>query len=158
MKVLKNNYENEKYVEQVSYPREMVCEHCGSELEYEESDIKIGAFGCAYVTCPLCNHQTFVDDTEKELTLTKDNVEFPTHFWHTSKETGAVDYCNNEEVKRCIHKAIDYFRKNKNEFYWFAATGNLNIDVTKYSGGESYEVIVTKDYYETSIPFEEEDY
>ena len=136
----------------------MVCGGCGSELEYEESDVSVGALGCAIVNCPLCCEDNIIEDSEKAITLTADNVEFPTHFWHTSKENGAVDCCNNEEVKRCIRKAINYFRKNKNEFVWYSAYGNLYIFVLRYGGDEEYNVIVTNDYYDTHIPFETEDY
>lgn len=153
MKVLKDNYNTEAIVEPV---RKLVCEHCGSELEYEAPDIRIGAFGCAYVDCPCCGKGNDID--EDGITLTVNNVEFPTHFWHTSKETGAVDYCNNKEVKKAIYKAIDYFRNNKDDYHWFTACGNLYVDVCKYEGDESYEVVVSNDYYETSIPFESEDY
>ena len=162
MKVLVDNYKKNDYVEMnrqiKSYPRKMVCECCNSKLEYEESDIKIGAFGCAYVKCPLCGSTNFVDDGEKELTLTVNNVEFPTHFWHTCKENGAVDCCNNEEIKKYIREGINYFRNNKDDYSWFTATGNLYIRVDRCDGDESYEVMVTNNYYETSIPFEAIDY
>ena len=164
MKVLVDNYKKNNYIETnrriESYPRNMVCECCESKLEYEESDIKIGEFGCAYLNCPLCGSKNFIDNSEKELTLTRNNIEFPTHFWHTSAETGAVDCCNNEEIKKYINTAINYFRNNRNEdeYHWFIETGNLHIDVMKLRGDESYEILVTKDYYSTSIPFEAADY
>ena len=160
MKVLKDNCKKENtYIEEevTKYPRELICESCSSELEYEEEDIRIGALGCAFVKCPCCGRDNLIDD-EDGITLTKDNVEFPTHFFQTSEETGAVDCCNNESVKNAIERAIDYFRKNKNEFYWFTATGNLYIGVSKWDGDEGYEVVVTNNYYETFIPFEREDY
>lgn len=160
MKVLKdNNCKNKMYIQEnvVKYPRALICDACSSELEYEEEDVRIGALGCAYVDCPCCGRDNLIDD-EDGITLTKGNVEFPTHFYHTAIETGAVDCCNNKTVKEAIEKAIDYFRKNKNEFYWFAATGNLYVGVSKWDGDEAYEVVVTNNYYETLIPFEREDY
>ena len=161
MKVLKDNYTEEAHIEEdvYTYPRLCVCDECRSELEYEKSDTHIGFLGCMYLTCPLCGYENMLyDDDENGIKLTKHNVEFPVHFWHTSKETGAVDCCNNERVKDAINKAIDYFRKNKNEYHWFTASGNLYVDVTRYEGDETYEVMVTNNYYETSIPFEKEDY
>ena len=157
MKVLVNKYNKESIKEAVKSTKKFICEYCGSELEYEESDMRIGAFGCAYIDCPCCGKNNVLYE-EDGITLTKDNVKFPTHFWHTSKETGAVDCCNNEEVKKDIYRAIDYFRNNKDEYHWFTACGNLYVDVSRYEGDESYEIMVTKDYYETSIPFEREDY
>lgn len=158
MKVLKNNYANQDTREIVKniepYPRKMLCNNCESELEYEKSDMRMGFLGAMHIDCPLCGYANMLDDNEESITLTKDNVEFPVHFWHTSKETGAVDCCNNEEVKKYINKAIDYFRKNKDDYHWFCATGNMHISVDRYDGDEGYCVMVTNNYYETNIPFE----
>ena len=56
MKILKDNYKKSSADEDVkkikSYPRKLVCEKCNSELEYEESDLRIGALGCIYLDCP----------------------------------------------------------------------------------------------------------
>ena len=156
MKVLKDNYRTTSYVEEVN--SKIVCDRCRSELEYDESDIEIGAFGCAFVGCPLCGYKNYLDDGEHDIDLTMDNVKFPTHFHHASKENGAVDSLNNKEVKECIYRAIDYFRKHKNENNWFSAFGNLYISVNRWEGDESYDIAVTGDYYNTTIPFEEEDY
>jgi len=163
MKVLKDNYNNwatsTREIKRVNpYPRTCLCECCGSELEYDESDVKVGEYGCAYIFCPLCNSESMLYDSEKELVLTKNNIEFPAHFHHTSAENGAVDICNNKEVKERIHNAIEYFRNNKDEYYWMTACGNLYIGVHRLDGDENYEVLVTKDYYETYIPFEKVDY
>ncbi len=162
MKVLKDNYTKSDIDESIKstkpYPRKIVCDGCGSELEYEEADLRIGALGCVYLDCPLCNRDIMIEDSEKDVALTRDNVEFPVHFFHTSKETGAVDCCNNKEVKKCINDAIDYFRKNKDEYDWFCYYGNLYINVRRWNGDENYEVVVSNNYYDTYIPFEEEDY
>ena len=154
MKVLKDNYKT-TYTNETN--NKMVCEHCTSELEYDESDIEIGDYGCAVVTCPLCKYKNFLDDGKHDLNLTMHNVEFPNHFHHTSTEN-AVDCMDNEHIKDCIRKGIDYFRNNNNENYWFTACGNTYINVTRWEGDESYDVVVTCDYYNTHIPFEDEDY
>lgn len=162
MKVLKNNYNEscvEKIVEQVQpYPRKLFCEKCRSELEYEKSDLKMGFLGCMYLNCPCCGYDNMLEENEGTITLTKDNIEFPTHFWHTSTSTGAKDCCNDKEVKECIQRAIKYFRENKEEFAWSTEYGNLYIAVYKYDGDKSYEVTVSNDFYTTSIPFESVDY
>lgn len=162
MKILKNNFNETDVGKDVKvikpYPRELVCEQCGSSLEYEESDIRMGALGCVYLDCPLCHYENMLEENENTITLTVNNVEFPTHFFHTSTEGGAVDCCNNEEIKKCIQKAVNYFRENKEAFNWSTQTGNLYICVRRYSDDEDYEVIVTKDYYSTYIPFEPKDY
>ena len=165
MKVLKNNYNqtdaetNIKIIE--PYPRAKICEKCRSELQYDESDLRMGFLGCVYIDCPLCHYDNMIEENENTITLTKDNVEFPTHFWHTSvKASGAKDCCNNEEVKKCIQRAIENFRQNgdSHDYYWFTLHGKLYISVTKYDGDESYEVMVSNDFYTTSIPFESKDY
>lgn len=156
MKVLKDNYKTASHTEEIR--NKMVCEHCTSELEYDESDIEIGTYGCALITCPLCGYKNFLDDGEHDIDLTMHNVEFPTHFHHTSKETGAVDCVNNKEIKGYIRKAIEYFRNNKEDNYWFTECGNLYISVSRWEGDENYDVVVTGDYYETIIPFEDDDY
>lgn len=160
MKVLKNNYENNqtnnKNIE--PYPRFHVCQSCLSELEYDESDLRIGELGLCFLDCPLCEYENIIEDNENTITLTKDNIEFPVHFFHTSEDDGAVDVCTNEYIKESINKAIECFRNNKDEFVWISETGNTFITVFRFDGDEDYYVVVTNDYYSTHIPFEEEDY
>lgn len=161
MKVLKNNYVgvtiSTEDIKPHPFPRKLTCENCHSELEYEKSDIGFGAYGCGSIKCPLCKYNNELWTKDECLSLTIDNVEFPTHFHHTSIETGAVDI-SNEEIKKYIQKAINFFRNNKDEFSWFTETGTLHIAVWRMDGDESYEVVVSKDHYATSIPFEEIDY
>lgn len=163
MKVLKDNYNEITTITtntiKKPYPRELTCEKCGSSLEYEESDLRMGEYGCMHIDCPLCGYDNMIDDNENNITLTVDNIEFPLHFYHISKETDAVDICNNEHVKSYLRKAIDYFRKNKKEYDWGNwITGNFYIHVHRYSGDEEYQVIVSNDFYGMNIPFEPEDY
>lgn len=162
MKVLKNNYDNVNTKVNIKkiepYPRIIICEKCGSELEYEKSDLRIGAFGLVYLDCPLCNHDNVLDSHEDEITLTKDNIIFPTHFWHISSENGAIDYCDNENIKKEIHRGINFLRENKERESWMTEYGNLHIDINRFDGDGNYTVFVTNDYYQTDIPFESEDY
>lgn len=155
MKVLKNNYEVKK---EESYPRFHVCGDCGSELEYEESDLRIGELGLVFLDCPLCEYENIIEGNENTITLTKDNVEFPAHFFHTSEDDGAVDVFTDEYIKESINKAIECFRNNKDESVWIEGTGNTFITVFRFDGDEDYYVVATNDYYSTHIPFEEEDY
>lgn len=162
MKVLKNNYneaEIKKEVKQVKpYPRTCICERCSSELEYEESDLRMGKYGAVYIDCPLCGEDNILDDNEHSIVLTADNIEFPTHFHHTSVETGAIDICNTETIREEIQRGIKYLRENKEEFEWYTESGNLYLTIRRYDGDTDYEVIVSNDYYNTYIPFESKDY
>ena len=47
---------------------------------------------------------------------------------------------------------------NKDEFVYFTGTGTTMVYVFRFTGDEEYEVVVTKDYYNTYIPFKSEDY
>lgn len=162
MRILENNYkqsDSDKNTNNLKpYPRECICNDCGSKLEYDKSDIRIGALGAIYLDCPLCKYENMIYDNENTIDLTKDNVEFPVHFFHTSKENGAVDCCNEKNVKDSIKTAINFFRKNKDEFDWYTEMGNIHISVSRYDGDKEYYVVVTNDYYSTYIPFEDEDY
>ena len=164
MKVLKNNYNDGKIAAHETivvpkYPRKLECEKCGSELEYDKDDLEIGVYGMAHVRCPLCNYSNpLYDDDENDIKLTKYNIEFPTHFHHTSVENGAVDTCNNKFVKECINKAIDHFREYKDEFAYYTGTGSTMVYVFRLTGDEEYEVVVTDNHYSTYIPFEKIDY
>lgn len=158
MKVLKDNSKNiTKEVKVKLYPRKVICPECKSELEYEESDLYEGEFGCVYVDCPICKNDIMLEDNEKSITLTVDNIKFPVHFHHVDSEN-AKERCNTEEIRGELRRAIEYFRKNKDEYTWHTWSGNLFVLVHRWSGDEEYEVVVSKDFYNMEIPFEEEDY
>jgi hypothetical protein len=108
--------------------------------------------------CPVCGEENMLEENENTIKLTKDNIEFPTHFWHFSKKAGAVDVLNNENVKGAIQKGISYLRKNKDEFAWFTSSGNTFVGIYNFKDDEEYMVVVSGDHYEASIPFEQEDY
>lgn len=161
MKVLKNNF-NE--IDAIScgfkpYPRTLICENCESELQYEESDMRMGEYGFMYIDCPLCGYDNMLEDNENNITLTFDNIEFPIHFNHVCVENGAVDVCDNEHIKKYLHEAINYFRKNKDEYNWGGhITGNLYINVHRYAGDEMYEITISNNFYNMEIPFQNLDY
>lgn len=94
----------------------------------------------------------------KGITLTKDNIDFPTHFYRTKRGKIGVKEVENQEVVDEIKRGIEYLRINKNEYYWFTSYGDLFLIIFKYDGDEEYNVLVTRDWYETDIPFEEDDY
>ena len=117
----------------------------------------MGALGCMHLSCPCCGHSNMLDEDEDSITLTANNIEFPTHFFHTSKEN-AVDLCNNDEIRKRIQDAIAFFRKHKNEFVCTTECGNLFLSVFRNDEDGDYCVVVTNNYYETYIPFESQDY
>ena len=161
MRVLKNNLNNgfDKTTNNIKpYPRKLICEMCGSELEYEESDMRMGEYGYMFIDCPLCKCDNMLEDNEKNIILTSDNIEFPTHFYHVSKENGAVDMCNNEYVKKYIREGVDFLRVNKDEWRWSVRSGNLCISILRLDDEESYDIVLTNDFYAIDIPFETVDF
>lgn len=158
MKVLKNNYNTEEVIkEEKPDVLTIRCSECDSELEITEKDTHIGWLGARFIKCPCCNQEALVDEFEG-ITLTKDNLEFPIHFNRTTKGLKNIVEIDSDKIIKEIQRAITYFRENKNEWNWYTSYGDFFINVYRYDEDEEYFVLVTKDFYETFIPFEREDY
>ena len=158
IKVLKDNSKNiEVKEENAMFPLKIKCSECDSELEITENDTHIGWLGARFITCPYCGEESMVDELDG-ITLTKDNLEFPVHFNRTAKGLMHVVEINPDEIIKDIQRGIAYFREHKDEYYWCTSHGDLFLSVYRHSGDEEYFVMITKDFYETYIPFEKEDY
>ena len=158
IKIIKNNYKIQSNEELIKNSKIRIhCSECDSELEITEEDTHIGWLGARFITCPCCGKEAMVDELDG-ITLTKDNLEFPVHFNRTTKGLRHVVEINSDEIIKEIQRGITYFRGNKDEYYWYTSYGDLFLIVFRYSGDEEYFVMVTKDFYETYIPFEREDY
>ena len=158
IKIIKNNYNSQPKKEPVKNDKIRIhCSECDSELEIVEEDTHIGWMGARFITCPCCGEEAMVDKLDG-ITLTKDNLEFPVHFIRTAKGLRHVVEVNSDEIIKEIQRGITYFRENKDEFCWYTTYGDLFLVVFRYSGDEEYSVMATKDFYETYIPFEDEDY
>ena len=109
--------------------------------------------------CPLCNDSNYLYDEDLEFRLTKDNVQFPKHFHHSSKDNEAVDTCNSEHVEKWIKHGIECIRNSlDDDWAHYTGSGNTMVHIYKHDDDEDYYVCVSHDYYDTYIPFEEEDY
>ena len=155
MKIIKNNYKNNENIESRLMPIITYCDNCGSKLEITEEDTHIGYWGDRFVTCPCCGKESMVDEIEG-IDLTADNINFPVHFYRTNKDTGAVEI-SNRGVKEDIKKGIEYFKTDKDAWCWYTCHGDLFVVIFKYNEDDEYFVVVTKDFYETYIPFTDED-
>ena len=159
MKVLKNNCDAvvTKKVEESKKVFITNCFYCDSELEITKEDTHIGWLGAAHITCPCCGEESMVDEIDG-ITLTKDNLKFPVHFYRRTKGMRNIVETNSSEIIKDIKRGIEYFRTNKDEHSWYTSYGDLFLSVYRYPGDEEYFVMVAKDFYETYIPFEKEDY
>lgn len=159
IKVIQNNFNQNNLNKKVEVKPKVVhtfCEHCDSELEVSEEDAHIGWLGAAFVKCPCCGQETIVNELDG-ITLTRDNIEFPKHFYRTNKSLRDVIEITNEGIVNEIQKGIDYFRKNKDEYCWYTSYGDSFVIVFRYKNNKEYSVLVTKDFYDTDIPFGAED-
>lgn len=159
MKILKDNSKSniKQVVRRDLRTFKIKCDKCESELEIKKEDTHVGWLGASFITCPCCGEETMVDELEG-ITLTIDNLQFPVHFNRTNKDMRQVVENSPEQIVKEIKRAITYFRENKGEHYWYTSYGDLFVIVFRYEGDEEYSVMVTKDFYETEIPFQEEDY
>lgn len=160
IRVIKNNYKKGYINKNNNKNNSLIkirCNKCDSELEITERDTHIGWLGAKYITCPCCGEESMVEELDG-ITLTKDNLKFPVHFLRTTKDLRDVVEVNSDEIIKDIKRAITYFRENKDEWNWYTSRGDLFLSVYRHPDDEEYFAIVTKDFYESYIPFEVEDY
>lgn len=121
------------------------CEHCNAELCGE---VQFGQLGLGYIHCNECGKDSYNDELD-EITLTSDNVTFPQHYFNFGYGKKVEDNYINESVR----KGLKYLEENPNEDFCQFGTGDTNITIVKYEGDKEYCVIVSKNYYETFVPF-----
>lgn len=139
------------------YPKKILCEYCASELEYEKDDIHTGFCGLNYITCPVCGKEVELKD-EEDFILTENNIKFPQHFYHFSKDSGSASVFNEENILKAVKDGIEWLRKNKEEFAYMTTSGDMFVVVFNFSGDEDYEIYVSKDFYECTIDYGDKDY
>ena len=157
MKVIKDNHNVTTTYTNNPFPLNVICDHCGSELELEEDDCYIGALGAYHYTCPCCGEEVMLDEPDG-IVLTTENIEFPTHFYHYCYES---TYPTPEEIKDNIRGLISYHRNHKDDDdcpYTVCNAGRSLYVVEKALGDKTYYVSVAPNYYSVQIPFTEEDY
>ena len=157
MKIINNNCSIKNVVKEEPETVNVFCESCGSELEITKEDTHIGWLGARYFTCPCCGEESFVEEFEG-VTLTIDTLRFPEHFHRTNEKLRNVVAATNSELMNSIKVAIDFFRANKDKWSWFTMYGDLFLQVYRFEGDEEYTIIVSKDHYEATLPFEAVDY
>lgn len=152
MIVLNDKHNHVKHTESKPKTYKITCEHCDSELEVEDDDIQVGTYGNGYVVCPCCGEKTYADELADYFPLTKDNVKFPTHYYSFNKGVNIDDDTINKLVKECIER---FDHNDENDWCRFAGSGDTMVFVFKFVEDAGYAVYVCKNYYETFIPFNE---
>lgn len=166
MKVIQNNYKNiqrntyqlpEKTKPKVEKVK-IECEKCGSVLEVSREDTHTGWLGLQFVTCPCCDYEMSIEEfDDAAIDIYASNVNYPTHFTLFSKDFVAVEI-PDERINKWIQEGIQYFRENPEEYSYCIGSGNTMVHMYRHTEDEEYYVIVSKDYEEGRIQFEEEDY
>lgn len=150
IKIIKNNYKIQPNEELIKNNKIRIhCSECDSELEITEEDTHIGWMGARFITCPCCGEESMVDELDG-ITLTKDNVEFPTHYFSSNKAISIDDNTINKWVKECIEK---FDHNDENDWVRYIGSGDTMVFVFKFDEDAGYNAYVCKNYYETFIPF-----
>ena len=121
------------------------CDECTAELEFTFDDTYIGALGARYVKCPICGKENITEGCGG-IELDSSNIEFPKHFI----EPGGVDITDSE-IENRVRECLKVAEKSDEPYGYFVSTGSGNTMVILMAYEDEYEIIVTKDYYETSV-------
>lgn len=160
MRIIKNNVgeeNNSVSVEPPDFPREETCKYCDSVIELEKKDTYIGQYGCVKWDCPCCGKPNTIDDLDGE-ELTPSYFHYPQHFSRYGDDDCV--HQTDEQIEEHVKKLIKLIRKDRkndiNDAIQYLATSDTLILVDDY-GGE-YGVIVAKNYQDTYLKYEDEDY
>lgn len=132
-----------KDIEQTFYRQH--CEECHAELEFSFDDTYIGALGARYVKCPVCGEEIITEKCDG-IELDSNNIEFPKQFF----EPGGVDIPDNE-IENWVRECLKVAEESDEPYGYFVCTGSGNTIVILMAYEDEYEIIVAKDYYETSV-------
>lgn len=101
--------------------------------------------GSLFAKCPKCGNEEWVGDG---VTLTKDNIEFPLHFYQYGKRENSVHISDNEVTER-IRRCIKSIENNNIDFSYYMS-GDTCIVVFINDDNEVC-VVVGQNYYETNV-------
>ena len=135
MRIIQNNYNG--YTETT---QEIICEHCNSVFEIDNSDIITPEDDDEYVYCPCCNQKVYLYEPN-----TKDNIRFPTSYHNFVNGVDIID----EEIDKWVKECVEWFEKYPDEPYKYIASGNTFVIVLNLE--DEYSIIVAKNYFETYI-------
>lgn len=110
-------------------PKSIICESCQAELEYEDSDLIVGLFGCKGFECPECGDFIFCSDRVSEPI-------YPTTFY---KPRNPVELEDNE-VNEMLQDVIAKLKNQEVGEFSFCATGDTTVIGLKFEDEDDYYV------------------
>ena len=134
MKVINRNETKE-----ADYPKRIICDHCGAELEYDKDDEFVGQWGMRSVSCPECMGDVFVSDHRIE------PPNWKATFDHVNSATEKE--LKNEEIQEYIDNCYK-FLMNEAKPGDFYMTGSGDTMVFGFRYEDTVDLYVTRDYYE----------
>ena len=134
MKVISRNETKE-----ADYPKRIICDHCGAELEYNEEDEFIGIWGMKCITCPECMEDVFVSDHRIE------PPNWKATFDHVNSATAKE--LKNEDIQEYIDSCYKYLMNEaKPGDSYMTGSGDTMVFGFRYE--DTVDLYVTRDYYE----------
>ena len=112
----------------------LICEECGHAFHASEAD-GVGEYGCYYTYCPICKEKVYLDDG---IDITTDNLQLE---YFGSRNGKSVDF---KEIKSWINIGVKYLKQNPNEHYYYTASGDSFILVTRDE--DEFYVMYTNNY------------
>lgn len=125
------------------------CDQCGAELEFTFDDTYEGVLGARYIECPECGREIMVMELAGTQ-LTSKNIEFPKHFF----EPSGVDI-DDEQIQKWVRECLKVAEESDEPYGYFVTAGSGNTVVILMAYADEYSIIVSKDYYCTSVDREE---
>lgn len=135
---------NQKAQEKKVY--NITCHECGAQLEYEESDTYIGANGGRNLICPSCGEELYLDEP-KGIDLDENNINFPVHFYAMGDDVVNIKDC---EIQNMVRHCLARIKENPDNSFFLEGTGDTMVIVLAFE--DEYDIYVTKNYWECSIP------
>lgn len=129
-------------VKKSEYPKQIQCEYCGAELEYELQDEHIGWMGCKYITCPECNEESCVNEN-RQLKPT-----YPITFHKMDAVNGEAVEIGDEQTQKYVDEVVKYLATHDDD-YANTGTGNTMVFGFKYDDG--IDVYVAKNYWNDTL-------
>ena len=79
--------------------------------------------------------------------LYSSNIEFPKHFRKINK---VVDI-DDKEIQKWVKQCLKIAEESNEPYGYFVSTGSGNTQVILMAYADEYDIVVAKDYYETTV-------